>query len=31
MNTQATLQQLEELRLEGMARSYEAILQLPVN
>jgi len=31
MNTQATLEQLQELRLDGMARSYEAILQLPVN
>ena len=31
MNTQATLQQLRQLKLEGMARSYEAILQLPVN
>lgn len=29
MNTQATLQQLRELRLEGMARSYESVLQLP--
>jgi len=29
MNTQATLQQLKDLRLEGMARSYEAVLDLP--
>lgn len=29
MNTQATLHQLRELKLEGMARSYEAILDLP--
>ncbi|NJP12581.1 MAG: ATP-binding protein [Leptolyngbyaceae cyanobacterium RU_5_1] len=29
MNTSATLQQLRELRLDGMARSYESILQLP--
>lgn len=31
MNTSATLEQLRELKLSGMARSYEAILQLPVN
>jgi DNA replication protein DnaC len=31
MNTTATLQQLRDLRLEGMARSYESILQLPVH
>lgn len=31
MNTTATLEQLKELKLQGMARSYEAILQLPVN
>jgi len=31
MNTSATLEQLKELKLQGMARSYEAILQLPVN
>ena len=31
MNTSATLEQLKELKLLGMARSYEAILQLPVN
>lgn len=31
MNTQATLQQLRELKLEGMARSYEAILDLPTS
>lgn len=30
MNTQATLQQLRELKLEGMARSYQAILDLPI-
>jgi hypothetical protein len=29
MNTEATLQQLRDLRLEGMAKSYEAILTLP--
>jgi DNA replication protein DnaC len=29
MNTTATLQQLHDLRLEGMARSYESVLQLP--
>lgn len=29
MNTTATLQQLRDLRLDGMARSYESILQLP--
>lgn len=29
MNTSATLQQLRELRLDGMALSYESILQLP--
>ena len=29
MNTQATLQQLRELHLDGMARSYESVLQLP--
>ena len=28
MNTTATLQQLKELKLSGMARSYESILQL---
>ena len=28
MNTTATLQQLKELKLAGMARSYESILQL---
>lgn len=31
MNTTATLEQLKELKLQGMARSYEAVLQLPVN
>lgn len=31
MNTAATLEQLKELKLQGMVRSYEAILQLPVN
>lgn len=31
MNTTATLEQLKELKLQGMVRSYEAILQLPVN
>ena len=31
MNTQATLEQMQELRLDGMARSYEAILGLPSN
>jgi DNA replication protein DnaC len=29
MNTTATLQQLKDLRLDGMARSYESVLQLP--
>ena len=31
MNTQATLDQLRTLKLHGMARSYEAVLRLPVN
>ena len=31
MNTTATLQPLRDLRLEGMARSYESVLQLPVH
>jgi DNA replication protein DnaC len=31
MNTTATLEQLKDLKLQGMARSYEAVLQLPVN
>lgn len=31
MNTTATLDQLKDLKLLGMARSYEAVLQLPVN
>lgn len=31
MNTQATLDQLTGLRLGGMARHYEAVLQLPVH
>lgn len=31
MNTNATLELLKELKLQGMARSYDAILQLPVN
>lgn len=29
MNTQATLEQLKELKLHGMSRSYEAVLNLP--
>lgn len=31
MNTQATLEQLRELKLHGMAGSYEAVLGLPIN
>lgn len=31
MNTQATLEQLSELGLHGMARHYESILQLPLH
>lgn len=31
MNTNATLEQLKELKLQGMVRSYEATIQLPVN
>lgn len=31
MNANATLQQLKELKLAGMARSYESVLQLPVH
>lgn len=31
MNTEATLEQLRTLKLYGMARSYEAVLSLPVN
>lgn len=31
MNTTATVQQLKDLKLVGMARSYEGVLQLPVN
>ena len=31
MNTEATLEQLRQLKLQGMARSYEAVLLLPVN
>jgi len=31
MNTSATLEQLRELKLQGMARSYESVIQLPVN
>lgn len=31
MNTTATLEQLKDLKLLGMARTYEAVLQLPVN
>ncbi len=31
MNTSATLEQLKDLKLQGMARSYEALLQLPVH
>ncbi len=31
MNTQATLEQLRQLKLDGMARSYQAILALPID
>ena len=31
MNTTATLEQLNELKLAGMTRSYQAILQMPLN
>lgn len=31
MNTNSTLQQLKELKLTGMARSYESVLQQPVH
>jgi DNA replication protein DnaC len=31
MNTTATLEQLKDLKLQGMVRSYQAVLQLPVN
>ena len=31
MNTTATLEQLNDLKLLGMARGYEAILQMPLN
>lgn len=31
MNTEATLEQLRQLKLQGMSRSYEAVLSLPVN
>jgi hypothetical protein len=31
MNTTATLEQLHELKLAGMARSYEAIVQMPLH
>ena len=31
MNTNATLQQLRDLNLQGMARSYESVLQLPAH
>lgn len=31
MNTTATLEQLNDLKLAGMARSYQAVLQLPLN
>ena len=31
MNQQSTLEQLQELRLAGMAKRYEAILQQPVH
>ncbi|MEO6166430.1 MAG: ATP-binding protein, partial [Chitinophagales bacterium] len=31
MNTNATLQQLKDLKLAGMARSYESVLQLPTH
>jgi DNA replication protein DnaC len=31
MNTEATLEQLRQLKLHGMARGYEAVLLLPLN
>ena len=31
MNNNATLEQLKELKLQGMASAYEAIIDLPVN
>ncbi len=31
MNTNATLQQLKDLKLAGMARHYESVLQLPLH
>jgi hypothetical protein len=31
MNTNATLEQIKGLKLQGMVRSYEATIQLPVN
>ena len=31
MNTQATLEQLKELKLNGMLQAYQAVLQLPVH
>ena len=31
MNNNATLEQLKELKLQGMAKAYEAIIDLPVN
>jgi DNA replication protein DnaC len=31
MNTTATIEQLNELKLSGMARTYEAVLQMPLN
>ena len=30
MNANATVQQLKDLKLSGMVRSYESVLQLPV-
>jgi hypothetical protein len=30
MNREATLEQLRQLKLQGMARGYEAVLSLPV-
>ncbi|MEJ7643784.1 MAG: hypothetical protein WKF87_04265 [Chryseolinea sp.] len=31
MNTTATLEQLNDLKLAGMARRYESILKMPLN
>ncbi len=31
MNTTETLKQMQELKMKGMARSYESILKMPVN